>query len=105
MIVRKTTASQLLAELRQKAAEEERRRDFPAADEVQVAAVTGARLIKRRLQAVFGMVVVGVVALAVAAVLTHFGLSEQNAELATTVTFFALLIGGAWAYDRFIGLT
>jgi hypothetical protein len=36
-----------------------------------------------------------------AAVTVHLGLDENASELAMTVAFFVVLIGGAWAYDRF----
>ena len=49
----------------------------------------------------FGMVMAGIGAHGFGTLTTHLGLDEKTTQLAMTVAFFVVLIGGAWAYDRF----
>lgn len=101
--IRRATARQLLAELRAKeAAEEERGQKLPAVfHDVETSAQFVGRRIAQRALILFAMVAAGLFAVAIAADLTRFGVSEKSSELAMTIAFFAAIVGGVWAYGRF----
>jgi hypothetical protein len=99
--IRKTTAHELLAELKAKAAEEERRQKLSAVfHDTETIARFAGRSIAKRMLILLAMAMAGLFAVAIAAGLTRFGVSEKSSALAMTVAFFAAIVGGAWVYDN-----
>jgi MFS-type transporter involved in bile tolerance (Atg22 family) len=81
------------------------RQPHEALDKVFEDTEVASEFVVRRIQSRFliglGMLAAGIAAPAIGILLVRIGLlTETNSQLAMTAVFFAVAIGGAWAYDR-----